>query len=100
MGLPSRPSNRPKPHSSSTSTRQFRVSKPYSRVPHGRTHNITGRIRDIQRKLRSAEKLPANLRVDMERELESLSHEHAVNKAEDARFYTMKKYKMVRFVGE
>jgi hypothetical protein len=101
MAPPTNPSLRSQRRPNSPRAQNIsRVSKPYSKYPQGRTPNILSKIRSIERKLRLTNKLSATVRRDLERELDSLNHEHAINKADDKRKDVMAKYKMVRFVGE
>src|SRR2546430_2299778 len=58
---------------------------------------LKSRIRDLERQLSRAERLPADLRVAKERELAALQYELADTEREKNRSEMVKKYHMVRF---
>ncbi|KAF1985245.1 hypothetical protein K402DRAFT_357762 [Aulographum hederae CBS 113979] len=61
------------------------------------TAPLKQRIRDLQRLLAHAENLPADQRVEREREVAALRHEVAVMEVEKSRSDTISRYHMVRF---
>jgi hypothetical protein len=72
----------------------------YKKQAHASSVNaIKKRIRDVTRKLERSENLPANLRVEDERALETYQQELADAEAEKLRNKMIKKYHMVRFFG-
>ncbi len=58
------------------------------------------RIRDIERLFRQRDDLPANVRVELEREMDAHKHEVAVKEAESRQKEMVKRYHMVRFFGQ
>jgi hypothetical protein len=99
MVLPNRPARdhdaRPQKKAVRKKPPSFALDKPKRSV-----NGLKKRRRDLKRLLEHAEKLPAGLRIEHERELASCKIQIEAAEEDARRSQMIKKYHMVRFFGE